>query len=1013
MRNRIFLSLLVAMLVWTVVRQTHATVVLSEDFESFASHEDESIATVGGSIFTTEISGGSFTAQSESVPVYENNSTNPFTGSTYLLYADGLSVPSLRGPVSLDSTFVLSFDYYEPTAFTTGTQTAARIGLSSGDITASADNRAIEINLAADTTASTGTLTALGGSNPSTTYDAADLVHVDLYGNFGPATISYGPGNTSFIGGAAYDVYINGSLAIDDAPFRNALESVDEFGIFASGTASKRQTAFLDNIVIDDEITGSALAAPVLKVNRYTGAMTLFNYGSTTLDIQGYSIRSDYGALNPAGWKSIADNYDADSGDHSVDMNDTWTKLTNEVNVTYEDLSEFQFGGDGGHIAPGASVELSLGSGAWFPTPTEDLEMNITLGGDDNGSIVELQVVYEGNGDEMLARSDLNHDGSLDSSDWDIFRMNNGTTVNGATPALRYLQGDLDSDGDNDTFDFALFRADYIAENGVPAFAALIAGAVPEPSSLLLLGFGLVGLCLQRSWRRVSKSLPLVALPMLALFIANTAQADVLGWYRMGDDDSTLTSPPTADGQSMSATEGTLNNSFGSYPALVPTVSSGIPKYSSVTPGSAIKDPLNLSGTGLNYANDWSYWSDATEDKQRSDAGIQTMPSSFSYETFVRFDSVSASNGIDFAYQRTNGSGGWRIELLNGVFRLHLESKTPGEVIEDLAIDSTTPLVDGKWYHVGVIFDGNSNDGSPDAHLYVDYQLEASGNVPDANSYVISGRRFYNGSILGQQEVRMDETRFLDGATAADGPEDFLRVASLEARVHPVTGEVLLYNDSFDAIDLANYQINSSVGSLLAGNGNWNSLADQNPNTVGGGDDPGETWEESNSSGPMSLAESFLLGSTTIAAGESIGIGKAYDAANPDENMLITYLDLAGGGAGQAKIGAVEFLILGDMDGNRILDDNDVSPFIQALTNRSAYEAAHPGLIDADLMGDFDGNGLLDFGDVAQFSQAIANAVSGSAESSAVPEPPSALLITLATCCFACGRRRHSRRTTN
>ena len=82
-------------------------------------------------------------------------------------------------------------------------------------------------------------------------------------------------------------------------------------------------------------------------------------------------------------------------------------------------------------------------------------------------------------------RSDLNGDGLVNASDWNVFLPNSFTSFPGDTVVTAYLKGDLDGDKDNDYGDFKLFKSDYIAANGAAAFAAL-EHAVPEPSSLAL-----------------------------------------------------------------------------------------------------------------------------------------------------------------------------------------------------------------------------------------------------------------------------------------------------------------------------------------------------------------------------------------------------------------------------------------------------------------------------------------------------------------------------------------------
>ena len=58
--------------------------------------------------------------------------------------------------------------------------------------------------------------------------------------------------------------------------------------------------------------------------------------------------------------------------------------------------------------------------------------------------------------------------------------------------------------------------------------------------------------------------------------------------------------------------------------------------------------------------------------------------------------------------------------------------------------------------------------------------------------------------------------------------------------------------------------------------------------------------------------------------------------------------------------------ILGDMDGNGVVDFGDIEPFVTALFNRNDYNTMFPG-IDADIIGDVNGDGLLDFGDIEPF----------------------------------------------
>ena len=96
---------------------------------------------------------------------------------------------------------------------------------------------------------------------------------------------------------------------------------------------------------------------------------------------------------------------------------------------------------------------------------------------------------------------DLNLDGVVDELDWPLFLAGNQTDLSALSREDAYLMGDLDHDYDNDVYDFRLFRDAYEAAHPAPgAFEAMLASyAVPEPSSILLLAAGAVGLAM---WRR-------------------------------------------------------------------------------------------------------------------------------------------------------------------------------------------------------------------------------------------------------------------------------------------------------------------------------------------------------------------------------------------------------------------------------------------------------------------------------------------------------------------------------
>ena len=102
-------------------------------------------------------------------------------------------------------------------------------------------------------------------------------------------------------------------------------------------------------------------------------------------------------------------------------------------------------------------------------------------------------------------------------------------------------------------------------------------------------------------------------------------------------------------------------------------------------------------------------------------------------------------------------------------------------------------------------------------------------------------------------------------------PADF----GFSATVDRATGVITLKNTSTVAIDFDYYELTSASSSLKTAG--WNSLSDQNFQSVGGGDDPGETWNEAGGSSSASLAEVFLQASSSFSPGMSVSIGNAYN----------------------------------------------------------------------------------------------------------------------------------------
>jgi T5SS/PEP-CTERM-associated repeat protein len=151
--------------------------------------------------------------------------------------------------------------------------------------------------------------------------------------------------------------------------------------------------------------------------------------------------------------------------------------FTPTVGATFDLLTASSFG------STGTGTTQNSGTGVGFSLASEDsgaFSLAVVAGG--NGAI--LRATFLG---ASVNDADFDNDDDVDGADFLIWQRNLGTgTTN--------LQGDANGDSAVNAADLTIWKGDF--GQGTPAAAAV--GAIPEPSSVLLIGVGLVALAIRR-----------------------------------------------------------------------------------------------------------------------------------------------------------------------------------------------------------------------------------------------------------------------------------------------------------------------------------------------------------------------------------------------------------------------------------------------------------------------------------------------------------------------------------
>jgi hypothetical protein len=215
-------------------------------------------------------------------------------------------------------------------------------------------------------------------------------------------------------------------------------------------------------------------------------------------------------------------------------------------------------------------------------------------------------------------------------------------------------------------------------------------------------------------------------------------------------------------------------------------------------------------------------------------------------------------------------------------------------------------------------------------------------------------------------------------------------VNNLVLAIDPATGAASIRNDSpFFDVSIVAYTISSADGKLLPANGNWHSLADQ---SLAG-------WDEADNSNSFRLTEFKVSGSTFLEGeGSALLLGKLINAASGAINLNDLKFEFLLNN-GQTMEGVIELATIGnggDFDANGVVDGADFLAWQRAFgTSVNQHGSGADG----------NGDGLVDGRDLAVWKSRFGS-VSSMTVQTAVPEPSSALLLSIAaTTASLLGRR--------
>lgn len=584
-------------------------------------------------------------------------------------------------------------------------------------------------------------------------------------------------------------------------------------------------------------------------IDRTTGNLTITS--AANYDISAVTINSASGAIDPSAWSSITGNLDAGSSAFDGDAWEITSMTANSLaeNEVDRDPDPEVVLVDGGVFGPGGVATLDFGD-IWITSPFEDIVVNVTLNG--SGFTVPIDVTYTGGTPILLG--DFDTDGDIDVEDYAVVLRGLNQSQAGLTDLESYARGDVTGNQQTNFNDLVRFRELYDDFNGPGAFALLT--GVPEPSSLLLCGLGLLALVTRRR-AAIGRALAACLLCCVAFLAGVRAEAQIT--YIDADLSSTTSSnvSTSADGMPLSTTN--------------------LGGWTTRGAGAVLTDGVDDTANFGNNGNILQALRTEAVDELAIDF---TIPAAGSYDIYA------------FWWETTDNRN-WNVQAgLSSGNLMNYSPAAPGIFPGGFTVDATTQVSGGPQEVLG---------------------LNVLGQTPDDYSDFVDGNRVLLGAIVGIATVADggNVTVFIDhdetfpggdARTFFDGVGYAVTAPRPTIEVNTDTGEVTFVNPTDSPVDFSYYEISSAAGSLNPTG--WNSLDAQNFDAVDG-DDEGDIAGDSllegwDIAGPTGLQGDYNEDGTVDSIDYAVwreGLGTEFTTADFDvwsENYGAT--GSAGGG---------------------------------------------------------------------------------------------------------------------